>query len=101
MATFTREDNPNPSVDDVERLATIVSDLASNAPAETLEAGTLHVGQPKQSLDAIAQGLEAYARLLTELGLEPGSDEALDEPRIAQIKEIDVPATAQRNLLTS
>jgi zinc ribbon protein len=93
VATLARKENPpfappssasrpNPSVDDVEGFAAIFAELASNAPAETLEDGTFHVGEPKQSLEATAQGLESYADLLSELGLEPGSDEALNEPRI-------------------
>ena len=84
-ATLAREENPNPSVDDVERLAALTSDLASKAPAEPLEAGTLLAGEPKKSIDDTAEGLESYARRLSELGLEPGSDAALDEPRTAEV----------------
>ena len=89
FATLARRENPNPSVDDVERLAAIASDLASKGPAEPSETGigepNFLAGEPKKSIDDIAEGLESYARLLAELGLAPGSDTALAEPRIAEV----------------
>jgi len=71
------------SVDDVEKLAVAASELASKAPEEP-ETGDFLVdaGEPRESLESIAEAYGSYASLLSELDLEPGPD-ALLEPRIA------------------
>ena len=67
------------SVSDVEQLAAAVSELASEAPADS-------AGEPRDSFEAIAGAYETYLSVLSELGLEPGPD-ALLEPRISEAFE--------------
>jgi hypothetical protein len=74
------------SVDDVEDVAAAVSELASRASAEPEEAGFLLAGEPRDSLEGLAEALESYLGVLSELGLEPGPD-ALVEPRVADAAE--------------
>jgi hypothetical protein len=74
------------SVDGVEQLAEVASDLASTAPAEP------EGGEPRYSFEGIALAYGTYASLLSELDVDPGPD-ALLEPRIADALadvEIDV-----------
>jgi hypothetical protein len=67
------------SVDDVKKLAAAASDLASKAPAEP---SGFNQGEPRHSLQHMADGYGHYVSLLSELGLDPGPD-ALLEPRVA------------------
>lgn len=68
---------------DVEEIAAVASELASGAPAEPEGGLTYGSGEPRESLQGMAEALGAYASLLSELGLEAGPD-ALLEPRIAE-----------------
>ena len=71
------------SVDDIEELAAAASELASKAPAEP-ETGDILLGdgEPRDSLEGIAEAYETYLSVLSEGDLEPGPD-ALLEPRVA------------------
>jgi hypothetical protein len=83
-ADFARGGN---SVDDFEQLAALAAELASKAPAES-GTGSLLVeeGEPRDSLERIAEDFGTYVSVLAELGLEPGPD-ALLEPRISAALE--------------
>lgn len=70
------------SVGDVEKLAAAASELASNAPQEPQGNLVIGAGEPRDSLQGIAEAYGSYVSLLSELGLDPGPD-ALLEPRVA------------------
>ena len=67
------------SVGDVEQVQAAVSDLASKAPSDSR-------GEPRDSLQAIANAYATYLSVLSAQGLEPGPD-ALLEPTVAQAWE--------------
>ncbi len=84
--------NGGDSVDDLEELAAAASALASKAPAEPGDSFAAD-GEPRDSLEGIAEGFETYVSLLSELGLEPGL-EALQEPSIADaISDVNIEIT--------
>lgn len=71
------------SVDDVERVAAEVSELASKAPADS-------TGEPRDSFVAIAGTYATYLFVLSELGLEPGPDALLDPTISAAFEDLEV-----------
>ena len=84
--------NGGDSVDDLEELAAAASALASEAPAEPGDSFAAD-GEPRDSLEGIAEGFETYVSLLSELGLEPGL-EALQEASIADaIADVNIEIT--------
>jgi hypothetical protein len=83
---LTRFEEPADSIEDVQAAAAAFSELADKAPAETEESFPLGAGEPRDSLQGMADGYAKAASLFSELGLEPGP-EALQEPRIADLIE--------------
>jgi hypothetical protein len=87
LATLIKQSGETPSIGDIENIAALASEFAATAPAESGSADPFLAGEPRQSLEAFAESLESYARLLSELGLEPGDDAALDDPRVAEAND--------------
>jgi hypothetical protein len=81
---LTQFKKPADSIEDVQAAAAAFSELAGKAPAETEESFPSGAGDPRDSLQGIADGYAEAASLFSELGLKPGPD-ALQEPRIADI----------------
>jgi hypothetical protein len=72
------------SVSDIEQAVAAASALASQAPAEP--STSFMSGEPRESLQSIANSYQTYLDALPTSGLEPGPDALLD-PSIASAME--------------